>query len=73
MTLPKAQSNEKTNKQYISLSVKGQKFYINKQPVSFEELTTLMSKMDSSKDQTVIVRIPFNLQVQDLVDCTEIG
>jgi biopolymer transport protein ExbD len=29
--------------------------------------------MDSSKDQTVIVRIPFNLQVQDLVDCTEIG
>ena len=75
MTLPKAQSNEKTNKQYISLSVtEDKKFYIDKQPVSFEELeTTLMSKMDSSKDQTVIVRIPFNLQVQDLVDVLQIG
>jgi biopolymer transport protein ExbD len=29
--------------------------------------------MDSAKDQTVIVRIPFNLQVQDLVDVLQIG
>ena len=75
MTLPKAKSNEKTNKQYISLSVtEDKKFYIDKQPVSFEELEmTLMSKMNTEKDQTVIVRIPFNLQVQDLVDVLQIG
>ena len=75
MTLPKAKSNEKTNKQYISLSVTEDKeFYIDKQPVSFEELeTTLLSKMNTEKDQTVIVRIPFNLQVQDLVDVLQIG
>src|SRR6478752_2261247 len=75
MTLPKAKSNEKTNKQYISLSVtEDKKFYIDKQPVAFEELeTVLMSKMDVQKDQTVIVRIPFNLQVQDLVDVLQIG
>lgn len=75
MTLPKAQSNEKTNKQFISLSVtEDKKFYIDKQPVSFEELeATLMSKMDKTKDQTVVVRIPFNLQVQDLVDVLQIG
>ncbi|MGZ9674958.1 ExbD/TolR family protein [Flavobacterium sp. GNP001] len=75
MTLPKAQSNEKTNKQFISLSVtEDKKFYIDKQPVSFEELeSTLMSKMDTTKDQTVVVRIPFNLQVQDLVDVLQIG
>ena len=75
MTLPKAKSNEKTNKQYISLSVtEDKKFYIDKQPVSFDELeTTLMSKMNTEKDQTVIVRIPFNLQVQDLVDVLQIG
>ncbi|MBC5864094.1 ExbD/TolR family protein [Flavobacterium turcicum] len=75
MTLPKAQSNEKTNKQFISLSVtEDKKFYIDKQPVSFEELeATLMSKMDTTKDQTVVVRIPFNLQVQDLVDVLQIG
>jgi biopolymer transport protein ExbD len=75
MTLPKAKSNEKTNKQYISLSVtEDKKFYIDKQAVSFEELeTTLLSKMNTQKDQTVIVRIPFNLQVQDLVDVLQIG
>jgi biopolymer transport protein ExbD len=75
MTLPKAKSNEKTNKQYISLSVtEDKKFYLDKQAVAFEDLeSTLMSKMNAQKDQTVIVRIPFNLQVQDLVDVLQIG
>ncbi|WP_310378520.1 biopolymer transporter ExbD [Flavobacterium sp.] len=75
MTLPKAKANEKTNKQYISLSVTEDKqFFIDKQPVTFEALeTTLMSKMNGATDQTVIVRIPFNLQVQDLVDVLQIG
>ena len=75
MTLPKAKSNEKTNKQYISLSVtEDKKFYLDKQPVAFEDLeTTLMGKISGEKNQTVIVRIPFNLQVQDLVDVLQIG
>ena len=34
---------------------------------------TLLSKMDASKDQTVVIRIPFNMQVQDLVDVLQIG
>lgn len=75
MTLPKAQANEKTNKQFISLSVtEDKKFYIDTEPVAFESLeSTLMSKMNATKDQTVVVRIPFNLQVQDLVDVLQIG
>ena len=75
MTLPKAQANEKTNKQFISLSVtEDKKFYIDKEPVAFEVLeSTLMSKMNATNDQTVVVRIPFNLQVQDLVDVLQIG
>lgn len=75
MTLPKAKSNEKTNKQLISLSVtENKKYYIDKQEVVFDNLeTTLLSKLDASKDQTVVVRIPFNLQVQDLVDVLQIG
>ena len=75
MTLPKAKSNEKTNKQLISLSVtEDKKFYLDKQEVTFENLeTTLLSKLDKTKDQTVVVRIPFNLQVQDLVDVLQIG
>lgn len=75
MTLPKAKSNEKTNKQLISLSVtENKKYYIDKQEVVFDNLeSTLLSKLDASKDQTVVVRIPFNLQVQDLVDVLQIG
>lgn len=75
MTLPKAKSNEKTNKQLISLSVtEDKKFYINKEAVDFENLeTSLMSKIGDDKEQTVVVRIPFNLQVQDLVDVLQIG
>lgn len=75
MTLPKSKTNEKTNKQYLSLSVtEDKKFYIDKQPVAFQNLeATLMSKMNGEKDQTVVVRIPFNLQVQDLVDVLQIG
>ncbi|MFY0483588.1 ExbD/TolR family protein [Flavobacterium sp. PLA-1-15] len=75
MTLPKSEQNEKTNKQHISLSVSEDKqYFVDKQQVNFEELeTALLTKMGDTKDQTVIVRIPYNLQVQDLVDLLQIG
>lgn len=75
MTLPKSEQNEKTNKQHISLSVSEDKHYfVDKQQVNFEELeAALLTKMGDTKDQTVIVRIPYNLQVQDLVDLLQIG
>jgi biopolymer transport protein ExbD len=75
MTLPKAKSNEKTNKQFITLSVtEDKKFYLDKQEVDFSELeSTLLIQMGTAKDQAVVVRIPFNLQVQDLVDVLQIG
>jgi biopolymer transport protein ExbD len=75
MTLPKSKTNEKTNKQLITLSVTEEKrFFVDKDEVSFEELETkLMSKMDTDKNSTVVIRIPFNMQVQDLVDVLQIG
>ncbi|MCX8482460.1 MAG: biopolymer transporter ExbD [Crocinitomicaceae bacterium] len=75
MTLPKSKTNEKTNKQLISLSVtEDKRFYLDKEEVAFDQLeTALLSKIGASKDQTVVVRIPFNLQVQDLVDVLQIG
>lgn len=75
MTLPKSEQNEKTNKQHISLSVSEDKlYYVDKQQVGFEELeAALLTKMGDAKDKTVIVRIPYNLQVQDLVDLLQIG
>ena len=75
MTLPKSKNNEKTNKQLISLSVTEEKrFFLDKQEVSFEELeSTLLAKIGDNKEQAVVVRIPYNLQVQDLVDVLQIG
>lgn len=75
MTLPKSKTNEKTNKQLITISVTEEKrFFVDKQEVTFDNLeTTLLSKMSPSKDLTVVVRIPFNMQVQDLVDVLQIG
>ena len=75
MTLPKSKNNEKTKNQQISLSVtEDKRFYLDKQEVPFDQLeSTLMAQMGSDKDQTVVVRIPFNLQVQDLVDVLQIG
>lgn len=75
MTLPKSKTNEKTNKQLVSISVTQEKlYYIDKQQVPFEQLEKeLLAKVGNDKEQTVVVRIPFNLQVQDLVDVLQIG
>jgi biopolymer transport protein ExbD len=75
MTLPKSKTNEKTNKQLISISVTEDKaFFIDKQTVDFDKLESeLLTKIGTNKEQTVVVRIPFNLQVQDLVDVLQIG
>ncbi len=75
MTLPKSKNNEKTNKQLISLSVTEEKrFFLDKQEVTFDKLEAeLLTKIGDNKEQAVVVRIPYNLQVQDLVDVLQIG
>ncbi len=75
MTLPKSKTNEKTNKQLITLSVTEEKrFYVDKEEVSFDQLEAmLLSKMNPLKDLTVVIRIPATMQVQDLVDVLQIG
>ncbi|HNP33990.1 MAG TPA: biopolymer transporter ExbD [Flavobacterium sp.] len=75
MTLPKSKTNEKTNKQHITLSVTEEKrYFIDKEEVLLDQLEArLLQLMDPAKDQTVIIRIPATLQVQDLVDVLQIG
>jgi len=75
MVLPKAESTEKTSKQLISISVtEDKRFYIDKEEVAPENLEgLLLSKIDTNKEQTIVVRIPYNLQVQDLVNVLQIG
>ena len=75
MTLPKSKTNEKTNKQLITLSVTEEKrYFIDKEEVLLQQLETrLLELMDPEKQQTVIIRIPATMQVQDLVDVLQIG
>lgn len=75
MTLPKSKTNEKTNKQLITLSVTEEKrYFIDKEEVLLDQLEArLLQLMNPAKDQTVIIRIPATLQVQDLVDVLQIG
>ncbi len=75
MTLPKSKTNEKTNKQLITLSVtEDKRFFIDKEEVDFGQLEDkLLSKMAPEKQQTVVIRIPATMQVQNLVDVLQIG
>ncbi|AWI25449.1 ExbD/TolR family protein [Flavobacterium pallidum] len=75
LTLPKAKSNETTNKDHITLSVTEDKqYFLNQQAVAFEELeTALAEKTNAANDKTVVVRVPADNKVQDLVDIMQIG
>ena len=75
MMLPKAASNEKTNQQHLTISVtEDKRFFINKTEVPYEELEqTLLAELGGNTDQSVVIRIPFNSQIQELVDVLQIG
>ena len=73
--LPKAQTNETTNKNHISLSVTDDKrYFLDKKEIAFENLKNEIQTVTNDRnDKTVIVRIPRDLKVQDLVDVLQIG
>ncbi|MEN9323435.1 MAG: hypothetical protein RIT03_1059 [Bacteroidota bacterium] len=75
LTLPKAKSNETTNKDHVSISVtKTGEYYINKEAVPFDQLeTVLLQKTAAAHDNVVVLRVPADNKVQDLVDLMQIG
>ena len=75
LSLPKAKSNETTNKDHISLSVTEDKiYYVNKQEVAFDQLEQVLNEKTAAlNDKTVVVRVPADNKVQDLVDLMQIG
>lgn len=75
LTLPKAQTNETTNKDHISLSVtEDKRYYLNKEEVPFDQLEQLLyDKTTAANDKTVVVRVPADNKVQDLVDLMQMG
>jgi len=73
--LPKAKSNETTNKDHVSVSVtEAGVYYINKEAVPFDQLeTVLLQKTAAAHDNVVLLRVPADNKVQDLVDLMQIG
>src|SRR5688572_1496521 len=73
--LPKSQENQALNKKTISLTVtENKRYFINQTQVSFERLETeLVKSCQGLEEPTVIIRLPRNLTVQDLVDVMQIG
>jgi biopolymer transport protein ExbD len=73
--LPESKTTTKTNKQHLTLTVTQDKHYfLDKQEVQFSELESmLVSKTNELNDKTVILRIPFDSDVQELVDLLRIG
>ena len=74
LTLPKSEANDTTNKQHVSLSVNEDKrYFIDKQEVAFADIEERLKAEVDPELQTVVIRIPYDLQVQDLVDLLQIG
>lgn len=73
--LPESSNNEKTQKAHVTLTVtEEKKYFVDKQEVAFGDLETLLLQETAKlKDNTVIVRLPFDLKVQDLVDILQVG
>jgi biopolymer transport protein ExbD len=70
MDLPKSDATQKTNKQHITLSVThDKKYFIDKDEVNFELLKEqLLQRTREENNSTVVIRIPHDMQIQDLVD-----
>jgi len=75
LTLPKASSNETTNKDHISISVTDdQRYFLNKEEVPFDQLEQkVFNETTLRNDKVVVVRVPADNKVQDLVDLMQMG
>ncbi len=77
--LPKSDANEKTQKQHVTLTVKFDEnqqrhFYVDNDEVALDQLEgILVTETKKIGDNTVIIRLPFDAQVQELVDLLKIG
>jgi biopolymer transport protein ExbD len=73
--LPESKANQALNKQPVILTVtENKQFYINKRPVPLANLEPeLLKACEGLSEPTVVIHIPYNLEVQDLVDVMQIG
>ena len=75
IVLPQSKASQAINKMQVTLTVTPEKeYYINKKPVPYAQLETAI--VDACKDMeepTIVIRLPYSLSVQDLVDVMQIG
>ncbi len=73
--LPKSDANETTNKQHVTLTVTvDKKYYIYKEEITKDQVEArLVAETKKLKDETVVLRIPKESQVQELVDLLGLG
>lgn len=73
--VPQSKAGKSLSKQTVNLTVTENKaYYINKKqvpPARLEE--ELLKAVEGKPDATVVINIPYNLQVQDLVDVMQLG
>lgn len=73
--MPKSQENQALSKKTIALTVtENKRYFINQDEVPFGRLEQeLVKQTQGLQDPTVVIRLPHNLTVQDLVDVMQIG
>ena len=78
--LPQAKNNEKTNKAHVALSVEidpvtnAKRYSVDNKEVTYDQIGPVLVEETKKKgDSTVVLRIPFDSKVQELVDLLEIG
>jgi len=73
--VPKASETQSLNKKTITLTVtKAKEYYINNKPVGKDNLEQdLIAATRGLEEPTVVLYIPRDLEIQDLVDVLKIG
>jgi biopolymer transport protein ExbD len=73
--LPKSDASQALSKQQVTLTVTDDKrYFLNKREIPASQLeSSLLKEFEGVPDPTVVLRIPSNLYIQDLVDVMQIG
>jgi biopolymer transport protein ExbD len=73
--LPQSKANQALNKQPVILTItENKQYYINKRPVPEAVLEQeLLKACEGLPEATVVVHMPFDMQVQELVNVMQIG
>ncbi|RAV99052.1 ExbD/TolR family protein [Pseudochryseolinea flava] len=73
--LPQSKATQALNKQPVILTVtESKQYYINKRPVPSANLEQELAKACEGLDEpTVVIHMPYNHEIQELVDIMQVG